>query len=147
MAPQSTLLVTMDVGERTLAMAPRVVHHVAPVLAPGCAPRFLTDGFKEYTPALLTHYGQWVQPERRQAPGPAPQPRGMPRPQFLYAQVIKATRRRRLVSVKHRVVFGPLAAVEQVFSACGGKSNTAFIARLNLDIRPQVAAGGRRVST
>jgi len=147
MDPQSKLLVTIDVGERTLAMAQRVVHHVAQVLAPGCAPLFLTDGFKEYTTALLTHYGQWVQPERRQATGPAPKPRWMPRPQFLYAQVIKATRRRRLVSVKHRVVFGTLEAVEQVLSACGWKINTAFIERLNLDIRHHVAAVGRRVST
>ena len=88
-----------------------------------------------------------VQPERRQATGPAPKPRWMPRPQFLYAQVIKATRRRRLVSVKHRVVFGTLEAVEQVLSACGWKINTAFIERLNLDIRHHVAAVGRRVST
>jgi len=147
MDPQSKLLLTIDVGERTLAMAQRVVHHVAQVLAPGCAPLFLTDGFKEYTTALLTHYGQWVQPERRQATGPAPKPRWMPRPQLLYAQVIKTTRRRRLVSVKHRVVFGPLEAVEQLLSACGWKINTAFIERLNLDIRHHVAAAGRRVST
>jgi hypothetical protein len=44
-------------------------------------------------------------------------------------------------------VFGTLAAVEQGLSAGGGKSNTAFIARRNLDIRHQVAAGGRRVRT
>src|SRR5205809_4366877 len=31
---------------------------------------FLTDGFKEYTTALLAHYGQWVQPPRRQDKGP-----------------------------------------------------------------------------
>jgi hypothetical protein len=41
-------------------MAQRVVHQVVQVLAPGCVPLFLTDGFKEYTTALLTHYGQWV---------------------------------------------------------------------------------------
>ena len=64
------LLVALDVGDRTLAMAQRVIHHVAQVLAPDCAPLFLTDGFREYATALLTHYGQWVQPERRQAKGP-----------------------------------------------------------------------------
>jgi hypothetical protein len=36
----------VDVGTRTLAMAQRVVHHVTRVLAPGCVPLFLTDGFK-----------------------------------------------------------------------------------------------------
>jgi hypothetical protein len=33
-----------------------VVHHVAQVLAPDCAPLFLTDRFREYLTALLTHY-------------------------------------------------------------------------------------------
>ena len=45
MDPESKLLLTIDVGERTLAMAQRVVHQVAQVLAPDCAPLFLTDGF------------------------------------------------------------------------------------------------------
>jgi len=62
--PVTKLLLTIDVGDRTLAMAQRVVHQVVQVLAPGCVPLFLTDGFKEYTTALLTHYGQWVQPAR-----------------------------------------------------------------------------------
>src|SRR6266446_1237584 len=60
MDPESKLLLAIDVGNRTLAMAQRLVHHVAQVLAPDCAPLFLTDGFKEYLTALLTHYGHWV---------------------------------------------------------------------------------------
>src|SRR6266436_9882421 len=108
-------------------MAQRVVHQVVQVLAPGCVPLFLTDGFKEYTTALLTHYGTWVQPERRQATGPAPKPRWIPRPGLLYAQVVKTVRRRRLVDVKHRVVFGTLDRVNQVLAACGWQINTAFV--------------------
>ncbi len=125
----------------------RVVHQVAQVLAPDCAPLFLTDGFREYTTALLTHYWQWVHLLRRQAPGPAPKPRWMPLPGLLYAQVVKTVRRRRLVRVRHRVVFGTLEAVEQVLAACGWHINTAFVERLNLTIRQHVAAVGRRVST
>jgi hypothetical protein len=71
----------------------------------------------------------------------------MPLPQLLYAQVIKTVRRRRLVRVSHRVVFGTLEAVEQVLSACGWQIQTAFVERLNLDIRQHVAAVGRRVTT
>ena len=145
--PVTKLLLTIDVGDRTLAMAQRVVHQVVQVLAPGCVPLFLTDGFKEYATALLTHYGQWVQPERRQATGPAPKPRWMPLPGLRYAQVIKTVRRRRLVRVRHRVVFGTLEAVQQVLAACGWQINTAFIERLNLSIRQHVAAVGRRVTT
>jgi hypothetical protein len=60
MDPESKLLLAIDVGDRTLAMAQRLVHHVAQVLAPDCAPLFLTDGFQEYMMTLHTHYGQWV---------------------------------------------------------------------------------------
>jgi IS1 family transposase len=145
--PESKLLFVIDVGPRTLAMAQRVVHQVVEVLAPGCVPLFLTDGFKEYATALLAQCGEWVQPPRRQATGPAPQPRWMPVPQLLYAQVVKTMRRRRLVDVKHRVVFGTREAVGQVLAACGWQINTAFVERLNLDIRQRVAAIGRRVNT
>jgi transposase-like protein len=58
MDPTSKLLVVVDVGSRTLAMAQRVVHQVTQVLAPGCVPLFLTDGLKDYATALLTHFGQ-----------------------------------------------------------------------------------------
>ena len=72
--PESKLLLAIDVGERTLAMAQRLVHQVVQVVAPGCLPLFLTDGFKEYATALLTHFGYWVRSPRRQATGPAPKP-------------------------------------------------------------------------
>jgi hypothetical protein len=147
MDPESKLLLTFDVGERTLAMAQCVVHQVAQALAPDCAPLFVTDGFREYLTALLTHYGQWVQPSRRQAKGPLPKPRWMPRPQLLYAQVVKTLRRRRLIEVKHRVVFGTQAAVEQVLAACSWQINTSFVERLNLSLRQRVAAIGRRSAT
>src|SRR6266446_1065844 len=147
MDPESKLLLAIDAGNRTLAMAQRFVHHVAQVLAPDCVPLFLTDGFREYLTALLTHYGDWVQPPRRQDKGPMPKPRWMPLPQLLYAQVVKTVRRRRLVRVRHRVVLGTLEAVQQVLAACGWQINTAFVERINLSIRQHVAAVGRRVST
>src|SRR5713101_2669988 len=145
--PESKLLLAIDVGNRTRALAQRFVHHVAQVLAPDCAPLFLTDGFREYLTAILTHYGHWVQPPRRQATGPTPKPRWLPLPGLLYAQVVKTVRRRRLIRVSHRVVFGTLEAVQQVLAACGWQINTAFVERLNLSLRQHVAAIGRRVST
>jgi len=147
MDPTSKLLVVVDVGTRTLAMAQRVVHHLRQVLVPSCVPLFLTDGFKEYTMAILTHFGHWIQPERRQDKGPMPKPRWMPLPALRYAQVVKSYRRRRIVGVKHRVVFGTKLTIEQVLAACGWTINTAFIERLHLDIRQRVAAVGRRVNT
>src|SRR5215468_11242067 len=147
MDPQSKLVVVVEVGSRTLAMAQRVVHQVTEMLARDCVPLFVTDGLKDYATALLTHFGHWRQPERRQDKGPWPTPRWMPSPELLYAQVVKSYRRRRLVGVKHRVVFGTRLAIEEVLARCGWTINTAFIERLNLDIRQCVAAIGRRVNT
>ena len=131
MDPTSKLLVVIDVGGRTLAMAQRVVHQVLRLLAPGCVPLFLTDGFKEYRTAILAHFGQWIQLERRWDKGPMPKPRWMPLPELLYAQVVKSYRRRRIVGVTHRVVFGTQLAIERVLATCGWTINTAFV-----EVRP-----------
>jgi IS1 family transposase len=147
MDPVCKLILAVDVGERTLAMAQRLVHQVTQVLAPHCAPLFLTDGFRDYLTALLTHYGQWMHPERYQAKGPQPKPRWMPLPGLLYAQVVKSYRRRRLVGVTHRVIFGPAATIKSILAKRGWKINTSFIERLNLDFRQHMAAIGRRVNT
>jgi hypothetical protein len=71
----------------------------------------------------------------------------MPQPALLYAQVVKSYRRRRIVGVTHRVVFGSRLAIEQMLAQCGWTIQTAFVERLNLDIRQRVAAIGRRVNT
>src|SRR5216683_818668 len=145
--PVSKLLLAIEVGPRTVAMAQRVVHRVSQRFASGCMPAWFSDGFKGYLPAILNHFGLWMHRARRQDKGPWPKPRWMPLPGLLYAQVVKSYRRRRLVGVQHRVVFGTRLAIEQLLAACGWTMNTAFIERLNLDIRQRVAASGRRVNT
>ena len=138
--PVSKLLLAIDAGDRTLAMAQRVRHPGARCLAPDCVPLFLSDGFKDYLPAILAHFGSWVQPARCRATGPAPKPRWMPLPALLYAQVIKTMRRRRIVEVKRHVVVGTKAAVDRVLAACGWLINTSFVERLNLTLRQRVVA-------
>ena len=61
--------------------------------------------------------------------------------------MVKTVRRRRLVDVQHRVVFGSLEAVHQGLAACGWQLNTAFVERINWSLRQHAAAIGRRVST
>jgi hypothetical protein len=117
--PESTLLLSAQAGPRTLPMAQAVLHQIAQLLAPGCVPLFVSDGHPNYLPAIVAHCGPWGQPPRRQARGPAPKPRWMPLPERLYTQVIKVLRRRRIVEVKHLVVLGTQAAVDQVLTACG----------------------------
>ena len=59
---------------------------------------------------------------------------------------LQATQRR-VVGVRHRVVFGTLVGVKRVLAATGWQITTAFIERANLAIRQHVAAVGRRVMT
>jgi IS1 family transposase len=145
--PESKLLLSAQVGPRTLAMAQAVLHQIAQMLAPGCVPLFLSDGNPTYLPAIVSHFGHWVQPPRCQAKGPQPKPRWMPLPELLYAQVVKKMQRRRLVEVKHLMVLGTQAAVDEVLRTCGWRINTSFVERLNLSLRQRVAAIRRRSAT
>jgi transposase-like protein/IS1 family transposase len=145
--PESKLMLSAQVGDRSLAMAQTVLHQIVEMLAPGCVPLFLSDGNPSYLPAIVRHFGHWVQLPRRQAKGPALKPRWMPLPGLLYAQVVKKTRRRRIVEIKRYVVIGTQAAVEQVLKAYGWVINTAFVERLNLSLRQRVAPIRRRSAT
>jgi hypothetical protein len=80
--PESKLLLHGQVGECTLAMAQAVLHQLVPLLAPGGVPLLVSDGDSQYLPAIVTHCGCGVPLPRKQATGPAPQPRWMPRPQL-----------------------------------------------------------------
>ena len=53
MAPESKVLLALDVGERPLARAQRVVHPLAQLLAPAWPPLFGTDGCRASLPAWL----------------------------------------------------------------------------------------------
>jgi IS1 family transposase len=145
--PESKLLLSAQVGDRSLAMAQAVLHQITQLFAPGCVPLFLSDGNPSYLPAIVSHFGGWIQPPRRQNRGPWPKPRWMPLPGLLYAQVVKRMRRRRVVEVSHRVVVGTQAAVDRVLAPLGWKINTAFVERLNLSLRQRVAAIRRRSAT
>jgi IS1 family transposase len=145
--PETKLLLSVQVGDRTLALAQAVLHQITQLLAPGCVPLFLSDGNPHYLSAIVAHFGHWVQPPRCQATGPAPKPRWMPLAELLYAQVVKTMKRRRIVAVKHRVIFGTKAVVDQVLAVCGWQINTAFVERLNLSLRQRIAAIGRRSAT
>ena len=114
MDPESKLLVVIDVGERTLAMAQHVVHQVVHAGARRKAAVLdrRLQGIHDGTAGALCHSPF----PRRQAIGPAPKPRWKPLPGLLYAQVIK--------TVRHRVVFGTAEAVQQVLSPRGCQINT-----------------------
>jgi hypothetical protein len=71
----------------------------------------------------------------------------MPLPALLYAQVVNHYRRRCVVRVRHRMVFGTLARVDRVLAVTSWQINTAFVERASGAIGQHVAAVGRRIIT
>src|SRR5215470_10636075 len=63
--PESDLLLSVQGGDCTLAMAQAVLYQLARLLAPRCVPFFLSDGYPHYLSAIVTHFGHWVQQPRR----------------------------------------------------------------------------------
>ena len=65
----------------------------------------------------------------------------MPLPDLTYAQVVKRRVRKRLVSVKHKVVYGSKESVkERIKQSIGNVINTSFVERMNLTLRHHVPA-------
>ena len=136
------LWLAVEVGDRSLGMAQRLVHGVVSVLAPGVVPMFLTDQLAAYEKALLAHFGGWI--ERVSEKSGRTLRRWMPVERLRYAQVKKKRRRRKIVAVTTRVVYGTKEAVASALTAVGHKINTAFIERLNRTLRAHVPGLGRR---
>jgi len=146
--PLSKLLLVIEVGDRSLDMAQRLVHGVISVLAPGVVPMFLTDQLAAYGKALLTHFGSWV--ERVSEKSGRVLRRWMPDEGLRYAEVKKQRRRHRIVAVTSKVVFGTKEAVRAALTAaghrdqCGCCASVAFVERLNRTLRAHVPGLGRR---
>jgi IS1 family transposase/transposase-like protein len=148
--PESKLLLAVEVGDRTLDMAQRLVHWIAETLAPGVIPLFETDQLASYEKAILGHWGEWIEPDKvdrtdgQNEKEHSEKPRWMPQARPQYAQVVKERSRKRIVGVTHRIVYGTKEAVSQVLARVGQKINTAFIERLNRTFRAHIPGLNRR---
>jgi IS1 family transposase len=141
--PESKLWLDFLIADRSLESAQVFIHRVSQLLAPDCVPFFLSDRYKPYATAILTHFGHWVQ--RVSEKGRCLPLRWMPLPDLTYAQVVKRRVRKRLVSVKHKVVYGSKESVkERIRQSIGNVINTSFVERMNLTLRHYVPALARR---
>ena len=102
--PESKLWLGFLIADRSLEATQVFIHQIAQLLAPGCIPLFLSDRWKPYAIAILTHFGHWVDISSEY--GRRRLPRWMLLPALAYAQVVKRRVRKRLVSVKYKVVYG-----------------------------------------
>jgi IS1 family transposase len=141
---ESKLILAVAIGDRSLAMAQRLVHRIVKVLAPGVVPMFESDQLAAYEKALLGHFGKWVEPQETAEGKRQRKSRWMPLAELQYAQVVKRRVRRRIVAVTHRVVYGTWEKVKEKLDQVGHKINTAFIERVNRTLRAHVPGLGRR---
>lgn len=133
---ETKVVLVLQLGPRTQAMAQRVVHELCRYLAPGCIPLFTSDGLDHYFYALTAHFGQWsqaVDERKRQWQVSA---------QLWYGQVKKVYRRRRLVRVAYQMRLGQLSELIAKLRDwnLGLVLNTAFVERINLTLRQGVPA-------
>jgi IS1 family transposase len=137
-APIWRLVLAFVVGKRTQASANLLLERVVHV-TDAQVPFFTSDQLAEYRTALLHAYGQWYQPPRQGTRGPHPQRRRVPRPDLLYAQVVKQRERGQVVAVSNKVVFGDAATVSArlATSPVSTSINTSFVERENLTLRQQ----------
>ena len=138
--PLTKVIPVLHLGARTQDAAHAVVHELHGRLAPACLPVFTSDGLNHYFYALTAHFGQWVASAGQRAQ------RWQVAAGLIYGQVKKRYRRRRLVGVTYRLRCGTREALQSALRGLGlsGKLNTAFVERVNLTLRQNVAALMRR---
>ena len=141
MEATTKMVPVIQLGPRTLDMAYAVVHELRTRMQVGSAlPVFSSDGLRLYFHALTAHLGYWLVPDggRKRLWQLAAD--------FIYAQVKKLQRRRRLVKVERIMLCGSFEALASRLKAAGlsGRLNTAFVERLNLTLRQGVALLTRR---
>jgi IS1 family transposase len=136
LAPVWRLVLAFVVGKRTQESANLLLHRVAHVTDQRL-PLCTSDQLPEYRAALLHVYGQWVQPARNGNRGRFPEPRRVPPPDLLYAQVVKHRRRGHVVGVTTKAIFGKPDAIAVRLAALPTSTtiNTSYVERENLTLR------------
>jgi IS1 family transposase len=141
MEATTKIVPVIQLGPRTLEVAYVVVHELRQRMETGHPlPVFSTDGLRLYFYALTAHFGHWMTP-----PGSHKRVWQIAA-DFIYGQVKKVQRRRRLIKVELQMLWGEWSLLRSRLKAAGltGRLNTAFIERLNLTLRQGVALLTRR---
>jgi IS1 family transposase len=124
------------VGRHTQKNADRLVQGTKD-RSDGHLPLFTSDELKHYDDALLKVYGIKQVVPRTGKRGRPRNPRCLPPPELLYAQVVKRRRKGRIVDITARVIFGSKKEVAEHLaeSSISRHINTSFVERENLTLR------------
>ena len=92
-----------------------------------------SDEYKPYTTAILKHYGDEVQPERKGSVGRPPKPKMVPSQGLNYVVVHKTRKDGRVENIEPKIIFGKEEDIEAMLSQSSVSRciNTSFIERYN----------------
>jgi IS1 family transposase len=127
-------------GTRTQHTAHGVVHELRERLASGCFPVCTSDGLNRSFYALTAHFGQWVATTAQRAR------QWQMAADVLSGQVKKTYQRRTVVRVTCVMRCGTREELRAALRKLGlpGRLNTAFVERVNLTMRQEIAPLARR---
>ena len=137
---KSKVLLSLQVGPRSQALAYALVHSLVGVLAPGCVPLYTSDGLAMYFYALTAHYGQYEEVEGKR------KPQWVVSELLQYGQMKKHRVWRKLKGIEIRILCGEWEEIKQRLLSLNLRATiqTSFVERVNLTLRQSVAGLARR---
>jgi IS1 family transposase len=139
-APEFRLMIAAVVGPRTRDTAKEVVA-VTKARVAGI-PAFFSDGFTCYLAALIAAFHVVTTFARTGKRGRPRKPVCEPHPALVYGQLVKQTKRGKLLTLSTRVVLGAERLTQR-----GLTISTALVERVNLTLRQALAPLARKTSS
>jgi len=136
-APEYRLILATVVGPRTYKTALTLIQITAGSISG--VPCFFSDGFSCYFRALIECYHKIKSFPRTGKKGRPKNPVKEHDPDLFYGQVVKETKRGRVVSITHRIKCGA-----NRFAKMGRKISTTLLERLNLTFRQSLSPLSRK---
>ena len=136
-APDYRLILATVVGPRTYKTALTLIQITARIISG--IPCFFSDGFSCYLRALTECYHKTKSFPRTGKKGRPKNPVKEPHPDLVYGQVVKETKRGRVVTITHRIKCGA-----DRFAQIGRKISTTLLERLNLTFRQCISPLSRK---
>jgi hypothetical protein len=131
--PENRLVVSALVGRRSPDLIQVLVEDFHQRTEGRLMNLMTSDENPAYADAILTTYGQQVQPRRKGKRGRRPAPRRKPPKGLTYATVHKTREKNRVVAVEPRLIFGTMVALVAALalSLVSTAVNTVFVEREN----------------
>ena len=131
--PEHKLVIAVVPGKRTLANTDKLVSEMKARTGGRMLDLISSDEYKPYTTAILNHYGDKVQPERKGSVGRQPKPIMVPSTGLNYVVVHKTRKNGRVTKIEPKIIFGDERDIAEALatSSVSRCINTSFIERYN----------------